>query len=340
MKIGIQINSNSFCARWIEYCKENTIPWIPVDCYRNDILTQLRDCDGLMWHFSHNNPKAALFARQLLLSVELSGKSVFPDFNTLWHFDDKVSQKYLLESLDAPTPDTWVFYEKQEAVEWINTTTFPKVFKLRTGAGSQNVRIIRSRREALKLTRKAFGKGFSVYDSIGSLTERFRLFRLGKKGIRSVLAGIIRLAIPPEYSRIKPRERGYIYFQEFIPGNDYDIRIIVIGDKAFGIKRMVRKNDFRASGSGIILYDRVYFENDTLEISFKLAQKLNMQCVAFDFIYQDGKPLVVEISFGFTPEGYDPCPGYWDRSLIWHEGKFNPYGWMIENLIARIKSRN
>ena len=34
------------------------------------------------------------------------------------------------------------------------------------------------------------------------------------------------------------------------------VRVIVINDKAFAIKRMVRKNDFRASGSGIIEYDK------------------------------------------------------------------------------------
>ena len=46
-----------------------------------------------------------------------------------------------------------------------------------------------------------------------------------------------------------------------------------------------------------------------------------------------GKPKIVEISYGFSPEGYDPCPGYWDKNLTWHEGKFNPYGWMVEEVL-------
>jgi glutathione synthase/RimK-type ligase-like ATP-grasp enzyme len=50
-------------------------------------------------------------------------------------------------------------------------------------------------------------------------------------------------------------EKNYVYFQDFIPQNDFDIRIIVIGKRAFAIKRMVRKGDFRASGSGNIKYD-------------------------------------------------------------------------------------
>ena len=52
-----------------------------------------------MWHFNHKSPKASKFARQLLFSVQASGKNVFPDYNTVWHFDDKVGQKYLLEGI-------------------------------------------------------------------------------------------------------------------------------------------------------------------------------------------------------------------------------------------------
>jgi glycosyltransferase involved in cell wall biosynthesis len=37
-------------------------------------------------------------------------------------------------------------------------------------------------------------------------------------------------------------------------------QIIVIGDKAFGIKRMIRENDFRAPGSGMIKYEK---DNET-----------------------------------------------------------------------------
>jgi len=43
--------------------------------------------------------------------------------------------------------------------------------------------------------------------------------------------------------------------------------------------------------------------------------------------------LVIEISYGFSPEGYYNCPGYWDKNLKWYEGKFNPYGWMVELML-------
>jgi glutathione synthase/RimK-type ligase-like ATP-grasp enzyme len=337
MKIAIHPSKNSFSERWIEYCKERKIPFKLVNCYNADIIEQMLDCDALMWHFHQGNPKDILFAKQLLWSLQVAGKKVFPDFNTAWHFDDKVGQKYMLESIGAPLVPTWIFYEKNKALEWAEQAVFPKVFKLRGGGGSQNVKLVVSKYKAFKMINQAFGKGFPAYDPVGSLKERWRKYRLGKTDAKDLVKGLIRFLIPPPYARVMGRERGYIYFQEFIPGNNYDIRIVVIGDKAFGIKRMVRENDFRASGSGHIIYEKEQIDEEAVKLSFDYTDRLQSQCAAFDFLKCDGRLMLVEVSYGFVKEGYDPCPGYWDKSLNWHEGKFNPYGWIVENLIISTK---
>jgi glutathione synthase/RimK-type ligase-like ATP-grasp enzyme len=337
MMLGIHSKGNSFSQRWIVYCEQNALAYKIVDCYQYDIISQLNDCDALMWHFYHGSPKDILFAKQLLYAVAASGKKVFPDFHTMWHFDDKVGQKYLLEAIGAPMPQAWVFYDKQQAVQWAGETTYPVVFKLRGGAGSTNVLLVDNQKQAARLIRKSFGGGFSQYPAWGNLKERIRKYRLKKTSLFDVIKGVARLAYPPDHARVAGRERGYVYFQEFIPGNEHDIRVIVIEDKAFALKRMVREGDFRASGSGDILYEKENFDGATVDLAFTLAKKLNSQCVAFDFVYQNGVPLVVEISYGFTPDAYDACAGYWDRGMNWHEGPFNPYGWMIENLIQSIE---
>lgn len=329
MKLGIHHTKGTFSDRWIAYCDETGINYKLVDCYKSDIIQQLSDCDALMWHFNHKGPKDSKFAKQLLFSVQTSGKKVFPDYNTVWHFDDKVGQKYLLEALGAPLAPTYVFYTKKNALEWANQTSYPKVFKLRTGAGSDNVKLVKTKKKAFKLIKKAFGEGFKQYEAWGNLKERYRKYRLGKTTLWDVVKGIIRLAYTTEYSRVTGREKGYVYFQDYISGNDHDIRVVVIGNKAFAIKRMIRTNDFRASGSGNILYNKVLINEKIVKLSFIIAEKLKTQCVAFDFVHLDNKPLIVEISYGFAPVGYDPCPGYWDKDLTWHEGTFNPYGWMV-----------
>lgn len=332
MKIAIHNSKGSYSDRWILYCNTNSIEYKLVNCYANDIIDQLEDCDALMWHFHHASPKNFLFAKQLLYAVQAADKKVFPDFNTIWHFDDKVGQKYLLESLNIPCINSYVFYDKKEVLEWIKITEFPKVFKLRGGAGSVNVQLVKTAFTAKKLVNKAFSKGFK-HDSLVPPGEVYDKYKKGKLPFIAVLKAVIRTFVPTQFAKMNGREIGYIYFQDFIPDNDHDIRVIVTGDKAFAIKRMTRENDFRASGSGNILYEKELFDKKTIQLSFVIAKKLKTQCLAFDFVYDNGKPLVVEISYGFSMVGYDPCPGYWDSNLQWHEGKFNPYGWMIEDII-------
>lgn len=333
MKIGIQHIDGSFSGRWIDYCEKNNIPYKLVDCYQSDIIDQLRDCDALMWHFYHASTRDVLFAKQLLYSVKASGRKVFPDFDTAWHFDDKVGQKYLLEAVGAPLVPSFVFYSKADALRWIDKTSFPKVFKLRGGAGSSNVRIVNSKSEAERLVRTAFGRGFSQYNKWESLNDRILKYRTGKTTLFDVCKGIVRLFYTTKFAKMAGREKGYVYFQEFIPNNNFDIRVIVIGNKAFAIKRMVRENDFRASGSGTILYEKNHFDNQTIQLAFDVASKLKTQCLAFDFVYQNGQPYIVEISYGFALKGYDPCVGYWTSDMSWHEGSFKPQEWMVEELL-------
>lgn len=337
MKIAIHLSKHNFGERWLEYCKLKGIPFKCVNCYDNNIIEQLSDCNALMWHHFQTDPKSVIFAKQLLFSLEQSGKIVFPDFRTGWHFDDKLGQKYLLEAIGAPLVPSYVYFDINEALDWIKETTFPKVFKLRGGAGSANVRYVKNYYSAKKIIKQAFGRGFRNYEPFSALNEKIRKFKLGKASIIDVFKGIAHIFISPKYSKIKGREKGYVYFQDFIHGNSFDIRIVVVDNKAFAIKRMVRKNDFRASGSGFILYEKELVDEDTVILAFKLSDKLKTQCVAFDFVYDNKKPRLLEISYGFVAEGYDRCPGYWDKSMNWIKGKFDPYGWMVEIVL---KSKN
>jgi glutathione synthase/RimK-type ligase-like ATP-grasp enzyme len=333
MKIAIHHTKGSFSDRWIAYCEKQLIPYKIVDCYRNDIIQQLEDCTALMWHYHHAHPKDTLFAKQLMYSVAAMGKKIFPDFNTAWHFDDKVGQKYLLEAVNAPLVPSFVFYDKQEALGWVNTTSFPKVFKLRSGSSSANVSLAKTKEAAADLVNTAFGEGFTQFNGWLNFKERLRKFKKGQTTLFDVSKGFIRIFHNTEFSKVAGREKGYIYFQDFIANNDSDIRIIVVDEKAFAIKRMVRENDFRASGGGTILYDKELFDIEAVKVALDVTRNLKAQCLAYDFVYDNGKPLIVEISYGYANEAYDPCQGYWDKELNWHEGPLVSQNWMVDLML-------
>ena len=50
---------------------------------------------------------------------------------------------------------------------------------------------------------------------------------------------------------ISYRQKNLVCFQEFIPNDGYDIRVIVVGNQIFGFYRKVPQGDFRASGMNI-----------------------------------------------------------------------------------------
>jgi glutathione synthase/RimK-type ligase-like ATP-grasp enzyme len=339
MKIAIHNRPGSFSDKWILYCKIHQIGYKVVNCFDTNIISQLNDCDGLMWHWAQWDSKAILFARQLAHSLEHIGKKVFPNMNTCWHFDDRVGQKYLLESLDAPLVKSYVFYDKNEALKWANTSSYPKVFKLRGGAGSVNVKLVRNKKQCQKLINTAFGKGFRVTDKKNGIKDRFIKLRRDKNpdAFIHVLKGFGRLVFPKYDERMRGRDKGYIYFQDYITNNNYDIRVIIIGERAFAIKRIVRKNDFRASGSGNIIYKKKEIPITCIKSAFKWAVKLDTQNVAFDFVFDNEKIMLVEISYAFSQESYLSCPGFWDKQLNWHRSKFIPEFFMIEDFLYALK---
>lgn len=334
MKIAIHHRKGSFSDRWIDYCENKNINYIVINAFDSDIVDQLKDCDIFMWHHHHGNFKDIILAKKISFALEHAGIKVFPDFKTAWHFDDKVAQKYLLEVIDAPMISSYVFYDKRKALDWSKAVSYPKVFKLKGGAGATNVKLVKTEVEALNLINKAFGKGFAQFNRFNHLKERYTKYKNGQDNFLSVIKAAGRLVIPTKFSRQQSSEKGYVYFQDFIPNNDSDIRVIVIYGKAFAIKRLVRENDFRASGSGSIIYGKSEIDLRCVEIAFDTSKKLKSQCLAYDFIFDKyNMPLIVEISYGFSIGAYDKCSGYWDEDMFWTEGCFNPQVWMIEGLM-------
>lgn len=333
MKVAIHHRIGSFSDSWIDYCESNRIDYKIVNAFDSDIIEQVNSCDIFMWHHHHNEFKDVLTAKRILFSLEHAGVKVFPDFKTGWHFDDKVAQKYLLEAIDAPLVPSYIFYDKSEALNWLKNTTFPKVFKLKGGAGASNVKLVRNEKQGIKFVKRSFGKGFSQFDRLANFQDTCKKYLAGQVSLVMMIKAIARLFVVTEFAKMQSRERGYIYFQKFIPNNDYDVRVVVINSSvAAAEKRFVRAGDFRASGSGKFSYENI--DLTIIKKAFEISKKLGLQVVAFDFIYDGNTPLVVELSYGFGVGGICNVPGYWDKDMKWHKGNFNPQGWIIDSLLG------
>jgi len=343
MLIAIHKRPGSFSDRWIAYCEENKIPYKIVNCYDSNIIDQLKDCDGLMWHWSHIDYRAQNFARQLIYSLEKMGKKVFPSFDICWHFDDKIGQKYLLEAIGAPFVRSHVFYDEKDANKWFEKASFPVVFKLRGGAGSLNVTLIREKKKAKKFVKKSFSKGFPLVNTTSNLWQSLWVLKRDKNfwATINLLKKLVRVLFPKKETNLLPRQKGYFYCQDFIPNNDFDDRIVIIGERAIAIRRYNRSKDFRASGSGLIDHNYKIFNLNTIKMAFDISKKIGSQSLTFDIIYENNEPKITEISYAFVQGPvYDNCPGYWDSELNWHKDYVDPQRYIIEDFISSIKNQH
>ena len=339
--IGIHDSPGGYSDRWLETCRQTRIPFKLVDCLASDIVQQCAGLSAVLWHWTLVDVREPLVARQILAALQLTGLHVFPSVATCWHYDDKVGQKFLLESIGAPLIPTWVFTDPAQAERWIASASWPKVFKLRCGAGSDNVRLVRSAAEAHALCRRAFGPGFPatpgyLHDASNRLrqTAGWRDFAGKLRRVPQSIANTLR------FRRFAPRQHGYVLFQEFLPGNDFDTRVTIIGRRAFGARRFNRPNDFRASGSGQASFDPDQVDRRCVQIAFDVAHRLNSQSLACDFLVDTNRePRVCEISYCSVSSPVYDCTGYWDRDMNWFPGHFWPQDCILEDVLAAVANR-
>lgn len=333
----------AFVDKWREFLAERGAEVVELDLLAPDALEQARTCDGVMWRFFHYQEEKQS-ARIILHTIEEYLRiPVFPSGATSWHFDDKVAQYYLLSALGAPQPRARVWWEKERALAWAKEARYPVVFKLATGAGSSNVLKVEDRAEAERIIRLMFDRGTFPMTMNEYRPPFLPRTRRQAKARLNRFADAARHIASGEFPALpqwwwKP-EKGYAYFQEFLPANEFDTRVTVIGDRAFAFRRMNRSGDFRASGSGNIDWNPDAIDRACLEIAFDVSQKAGFQTMAYDFLYRDGKPVICEISYTFVDSAVHDCPGHWDRDLAWHEGKMWPQKAQVADFLVEVERR-
>ena len=340
--IAIHHRPNSFSTRWIEECQRRGIEHRVVDVYGPDRASQLKDIDGFLWHWAQHEPRDLIMAIPILRSLEERGVAVFPNHATCWHFDDKLAQSILLESIGAPCVSFRSFHRYKDVARWVKSAQWPQVFKLRRGAASLNVKLLHDSREALKLARKMFAVGITPI--AGPFADaKTKIRKQGGVGqltsiAKRVPAGVMRVL---KRKWATPRERDYFYVQEFLPDNTHDNRVIVIGDRLFAHRRAMRPGDFRASGSGLNDFNPDHVHPDCLTISRKIADRLGAQSLVLDFLLDpEGQPRILELSYATIDNLVYQCEGYWDRAMQWHAGHFWPQDLILDDLLERIERKD
>jgi glutathione synthase/RimK-type ligase-like ATP-grasp enzyme len=274
-----------------------------VDLEGPDWIEKALRYDVVVWKPSY---MGAAIASQLIAKIytleRIYGRLVVPNFNTIWHFENKIAQADVFRAFDVPTPRTWAAFDYHEARAAIEKEAkFPFVAKDARGAGSSRVWLVRDERAAERLLENTFSH---------------QLWREAVEG-RSPFATIARVWTRRWFWRkvfgnlIGEERFRYLYWQEFVPGNAKDLRVTVIGhDRAYAFWRGNRPDDFRASGSGRILYDDPP-PPSVISYIAALCRRLDTDSMAFDIVFDKGDLRVTEMSYAYQDVVPHRTGGVW-----------------------------
>jgi glutathione synthase/RimK-type ligase-like ATP-grasp enzyme len=346
IRVAILQNKNHFNhstlwnSEWSKYCKDEGIPYDIIHPYDTDIIQKLKNVDIMLWHFTNYNIQDMTFARSIIYSAKQLGVEVFPDFQDSWHFDDKIAESYLLQSIGAPVAQAYIFYDVIDIENWLASgIKFPIVAKLKSGSGAHNVRLLNNSKQVLAYSKRMLRRGgFKSYPStIGKATANIR-------SLDSYGQFVQRFKRIPEFLRTLhdakqfPNEKGYVYFQEFVQNDGFDLKVVVVGDKLSAFKRLVRKNDFRASGGGTVSSGKVDLSLDIIQSAFKTSERLGFKCMGYDYVVdkETGKGKIIEMSYGFLHSATVNVGGYYDVRGDWFGSSLNPPRELLKNIINQM----
>lgn len=331
----------SFSDRWIELCRQRSIPYVTVDLLDDDLFRKLWQANvaAFLCHPTTTDRRSSLTARSIILSLALTSLRVFPKPEDYWHYEDKIAQKYIFDAAGIPTPATHIFFSHRDALVWAKSAEFPCVLKLTAGCDSLGVLLIRNRKEATAWISRMFARGDGpLNNGLRAIARKIRSHRVSRASLGITMRSPGTMWHLLRRHRDGTRERGYVYLQELLDGNSYCTRVVVIGNRAFAYRMMVTPGEFRSYSGDICDYDPTGVDLACVQEAFEAAKRIGTSCMGFDLIRQssDGTPMIVEMSIKFSPERVFKCPGYWLTDMSWQDGHIWPQDAILDDLLSTL----
>lgn len=218
----------------------------------------------------HHAPNRRDRDKDVMRKLAARGVRTIPEPRSGVLYDDKAAQA---RELGRWMPRTLMLKSATEARAAIGALGFPFMSKASEGASSHNVRLVKSREQAEREVQAAFsGSGLKAH--------------------------------------FGQRQRGYLLWQEFCAGNDYDYRVIAIGRQRMMLRRYNRADRPMASGSGK-LEPVTALDAETREVL--AAANAFFEAEGFTWCGIDmvrdaaGRWVVLETTVGWTARGYVDC---------------------------------
>ena len=296
-------------AQFLEEYKSQGINFnfsvINIDCV--DWQEKVKPFDIVIWNPSYMGIRLANhFKEKVYFMQHILDKLVVPNFNTVWHFESKVAESYLLTQYEINTPRTFVSFDYSDARHEMEQSDMPIVLKKSEGAASQNVELIHNKKRMERVIEDLFWTQLWIKARPWTSKTKYIFNNLTKTWFINWI--LYRYGL-------KQIGDGVICWQEYIPGNQADLRITVIGDRfAYGFWRNNRPDDFRASGSGLIDYEREV-PKEVINYCLNINNELHFDSMAYDILFTNDSFVINEMSYNYIDKALFNAPGYYEKSI-------------------------
>ena len=220
------------------------------------------------------------YIEDIIYYLELSGAKVIPDFKYLKANNNKVFMELLLNKIAPKTRSSLrnkVFGCYEEILPMVENLEYPLVFKKAAGAMSKGVGVASNKTELISGLKQISQSRNFILD----VKDRVR-------------------AVKHQGYQLESKHRNKFILQDFIPNLNGDYKILIFADKYYVLKRGLKANDFRASGSGIKLFEK-NIPHGLLQFARDIFQKFNLPIISLDIAFNGEEFFLIEfqaIHFG------------------------------------------
>lgn len=266
--LGIIYDRYQLHKHYVKAALELKISFDVIKIHTNEWLENLNkeNYDGfIVWPNGMKESLKSLYDSRIKIIIDILKKPVFPNYDSIWLYENKIRSYDWLKANHFPTIPTYIYYSKKEALNHLESHSLPVVIKTNIGASGKGVYIVKNKSDFNLLINKCFKSG---------------LKNLGSPYAES---------------------RGYVYIQEFI-SNLEEWRMVRIGDDFYGHQKMIGDNQ---KHSGSFLKGWIKPDIEMLNLLYEVTDRGGFRSMNVDlFKSKSGKLYVNELHtvFGQSTE--------------------------------------
>ncbi len=291
--------------RWTKFCRflrNNGFSYSIYNVHSHDWLENASRYDAIVGLCSCEPWHLQELRQKYYFLERYLGVRTYPSTEEVLLYENKRLEAYIAEAAGIPFAKTFVSHDREDATALVKNLRYPIVSKVVPSSGSVGVQLLRDSRDATRIIE-------SVFSSNGRKTHVHYF-----------------------------RQKNCVYFQEYIPNDGYDLRVMVVGNLLFGYYRKVPPGDFRASGMGLV--EKRALPEKAMELALALNRTVRSPMLVVDFVHAlTGQYYVVEFSPVCqmeTPEQLhvDGVPG----AYVWTEDqgfRFQPCRYWLPELALK-----